>query len=88
MRRVFVTGANRGIGLALVQMFLDRGDRVFAGYRSRDELQQWRAQDILLQQQELVDKFTPSIEKEIDDAIQFAENSPWPTRAELLEHVY
>ena len=36
MRRVFITGANRGIGLALVRKFLDRGDHVFGGYRSRE----------------------------------------------------
>lgn len=34
MKRVLITGANRGIGLALVRKFVDRGDRVFAGYRS------------------------------------------------------
>lgn len=34
MRQVFVTGANRGIGLGLVRHALDRGDRVFAGCRS------------------------------------------------------
>jgi NAD(P)-dependent dehydrogenase (short-subunit alcohol dehydrogenase family) len=36
MRLVLITGANRGIGLALVRKFVDRGDRVFAGYRSSD----------------------------------------------------
>ena len=34
MKRVLITGANRGIGLELVRKFVDRGDRVFAGYRS------------------------------------------------------
>lgn len=36
MRRVLITGANRGIGLALVRKFLNRGDQVFAGYRSME----------------------------------------------------
>ncbi len=34
MKRVFITGANRGIGLGLVRQSLQRGDRVFAGCRS------------------------------------------------------
>jgi NAD(P)-dependent dehydrogenase (short-subunit alcohol dehydrogenase family) len=33
MKRVFVSGANRGIGLELVRQCLGRGDRVFAGCR-------------------------------------------------------
>lgn len=34
MQTVLVTGANRGIGLALVQRFRERGDRVIAACRS------------------------------------------------------
>ncbi|MEE9466129.1 MAG: SDR family oxidoreductase [Candidatus Neomarinimicrobiota bacterium] len=34
MQHVFITGANRGIGLGLVRHALDRGNRVFAGCRS------------------------------------------------------
>ena len=33
MKRVLVTGANRGLGLELVRQCLERGDRVFAGCR-------------------------------------------------------
>ena len=33
MRRFLVTGASRGIGLELVRQLVERGDRVFAGYR-------------------------------------------------------
>src|SRR5438132_695856 len=36
MQRVFITGANRGIGLELVRQYAYRGDRVFAGVRSPD----------------------------------------------------
>ena len=32
-KRVFVAGASRGIGLALVRAFVDRGDEVWAGVR-------------------------------------------------------
>jgi NAD(P)-dependent dehydrogenase (short-subunit alcohol dehydrogenase family) len=34
MKRVLITGANRGIGLALVRNFVNRGDQVFPGYRA------------------------------------------------------
>lgn len=34
MKRVLITGANRGIGLALLRNFVDRGDQVFPGYRA------------------------------------------------------
>lgn len=33
MKRILVTGSNRGIGLELVRQYLMRGDRVFAGCR-------------------------------------------------------
>jgi NAD(P)-dependent dehydrogenase (short-subunit alcohol dehydrogenase family) len=34
--RVFITGANRGIGLALTRQYLERGDTVFAAARTPD----------------------------------------------------
>lgn len=46
MRRVLITGANRGIGLEFARQFLERGDRVFAGCRVPDaasELAGWQA---------------------------------------------
>ncbi|MDA0578564.1 MAG: SDR family oxidoreductase [Verrucomicrobia bacterium] len=36
MKRAFITGANRGLGLALVAQLLSRGDRVIAGCRQPD----------------------------------------------------
>ena len=33
MRRILITGANRGVGLELARQSLERGDRVFAGCR-------------------------------------------------------
>jgi NAD(P)-dependent dehydrogenase (short-subunit alcohol dehydrogenase family) len=38
--RIFITGANRGIGLALTQQALARGDQVFAGARHPDTAHQ------------------------------------------------
>jgi len=37
VKRVLITGSNRGIGLALARESLDRGDRVFATCRHPDE---------------------------------------------------
>ena len=37
MKRVLISGANRGIGLELVRQCLDRGERVFAGCREPQE---------------------------------------------------
>lgn len=37
MRRVLITGANRGLGLEFVRSYLTRGDRVFAGARAAAE---------------------------------------------------
>lgn len=36
MENILITGANRGIGLALTRRFLDLGQRVFAGMRKLD----------------------------------------------------
>ena len=47
MANVVITGANRGIGLALVKQYLDRGDTVYALCRnSSDELAQTNAKII------------------------------------------
>lgn len=64
------------------------GDDFPAGYRDIAELKQWQAKDPLIQRPELVAKFEAEIKKEIDQAVKFAEESPWPTRDELLTHVY
>ncbi len=63
------------------------GDDFNAGYRSKSELDEWQRNDPLLLNPDLVERFTPSILAEIEDAIQFAENSPWPGQDELLKDV-
>ncbi|WP_324676515.1 SDR family oxidoreductase [Hymenobacter sp. GOD-10R] len=47
MKRILITGANRGLGLELTRQYLERGDQVFAASRQPDaatELQQLQAQ--------------------------------------------
>jgi len=58
-----------------------------AGYRSRESLKKWQEHDPLIIDKDLVAKYRPAIEKEIDEAVQFAEESPWPDKRHLLEDV-
>ena len=63
------------------------GDDYRQGIRSRDELEAWQAKDPLMIRKDLVAKYTPTIQSEIDDAVRYAEASPWPGRDELLKDV-
>jgi pyruvate dehydrogenase E1 component alpha subunit len=63
------------------------GDDHDAGYRSRSELLAWQAKDVLMQDEELVARFTPAIEREIAAAVAFAEQCPSPGREELLTDI-
>lgn len=58
-----------------------------AGYRSREELERWQTKDPLILNQEFVAKYRPIILREINDAVEFAETSPWPGREHLLSDV-
>jgi TPP-dependent pyruvate/acetoin dehydrogenase alpha subunit len=64
------------------------GEDYSAGYRSRQELLDWQTRDPLIQEKPLVEKYSPAICREIDAAIQYAEDSPFPTRDQLLIDVY
>lgn len=63
------------------------GEDFEAGYRSKNELEQWRSKDALLLDQDLYTKYEPMIREEIDSAIEFAEKSPWPGEEHLLKDV-
>ena len=63
------------------------GEDVAAGYRTAEELQSWKAKDPLIHNPELLATYRPLIDREIDDAVQFAEESPWPAAEELLSDV-
>ncbi len=41
MQRIFITGANRGLGLEVVRQYLERGDHVFAAARKFDAVEQY-----------------------------------------------
>jgi TPP-dependent pyruvate/acetoin dehydrogenase alpha subunit len=70
-----------------------------AKYRKQEELEHWKARDPLVLMQNYLTKqkiwseewktqITADINAEIDEAIQFAENSPYPEPVEALDHVY
>ncbi|MFN8372167.1 MAG: SDR family oxidoreductase [Anaerolineae bacterium] len=44
MQRIFITGANRGLGLEVVRQYLERGDQVFAAARKFDAVEQYDGQ--------------------------------------------
>jgi TPP-dependent pyruvate/acetoin dehydrogenase alpha subunit len=57
------------------------------GYRSREELDLWKAKDPLLQNAVMAARHRPAILAEIREAIEFAETSPWPAEEELYSDV-
>ncbi|MDP3160859.1 MAG: thiamine pyrophosphate-dependent dehydrogenase E1 component subunit alpha [Reyranella sp.] len=63
------------------------GDDFHFGYRSADDIDEWKARDPLILDRKLVEELTPEIEREIAAAVEFAEHSPVPGRAELLTDV-
>jgi pyruvate dehydrogenase E1 component alpha subunit len=58
-----------------------------AGYRSINEISEWKQKDPLIFETKLIDKHKASIEEEIEEAVMFAENSPWPQAEDLLTDV-
>lgn len=63
------------------------GEDYDAGYRSREELRNWQEKDPLIICQDLVAQYKGMILREIDDAVNFAETSPWPGKEYLLSDV-
>jgi TPP-dependent pyruvate/acetoin dehydrogenase alpha subunit len=63
------------------------GDDFQAGYRVIEQLQQWQAKDPLILDRDSVAKYRDIIVQEIDDAVAFAESSPFPGREYLLADV-
>ena len=60
------------------------GDDFSCGYRNIEELQNWKRHDPLEQFSALVEAFRPVIMQEIEEAVRFAEDSPFPSIEELL----
>lgn len=63
------------------------GEDFAAGYRTRAEVDRWRAADPLVQDAARVARYRPRIEREIAAAETFAESSPWPGPEALTAEV-
>ena len=63
------------------------GEDYAAGYRSAEVAAEWKRRDPLCCETELVERWTAEIAAEIDDAVAFAEASPWPSHDALLADV-
>ncbi len=63
------------------------GEDFHFGYRSKADTDAWKKRDPLITDVDLVKALTPEIEREIEDAVAFAERSPHPDRHELLTDV-
>jgi TPP-dependent pyruvate/acetoin dehydrogenase alpha subunit len=63
------------------------GEDFQAGYRSIQECEAWNAKDPLCADKKTLEKLSPMILKEIEEAVAFAEQSKWPGAEELLTDV-
>ena len=62
-------------------------------YRTRDELNPWQDSDAVAATGAMLDEperetIDAEVEQQIADAVEFAEQSPWPEPEELFSHVY
>jgi 2-oxoisovalerate dehydrogenase E1 component len=99
-----VTRARRGEGPALLECLTYRTRPHAEGmgdftYRTKEEVEDWKKSDpIPLWQERLVKdavaareqlaEIDAAIQAEVDDAVRFAEESPWPDPATACDHVY
>jgi pyruvate dehydrogenase E1 component alpha subunit len=100
---VAISRAREGKGPSLIECKTYRHRGHFEGdpgvYRNQDEVEEWKKKDPLLNfENKLLDMgvlaegkisdIKGSIEKELEEAVRFAEESPLPDASELLDDVY
>lgn len=59
-----------------------------SGYRAKKEVDDWKQKDPVCTNKAGIEKYSAAIKKEIEEAVAFAEASPWPEEKELLYDVY
>src|SRR5262245_50347069 len=89
VRRVRVTGRPEFVEITTCRYreHVGPGEDLAAGYRSAEEVGRWKARDPLIVEAARLARYRAEILAEIDDAVDFAERSPWPEPAELLADV-
>ena len=55
---------------------------------SKKFIEQWKAKDDLIYKSEMINKYKDSISAEIEEAIQFAEQSTFPDEEDLYKDVF
>ena len=63
------------------------GEDFHAGYRSEEIINQWKNKDPIILHKETLSSFKKKINLEIESAVNFAYNSPLPTKEDLLTDV-
>jgi TPP-dependent pyruvate/acetoin dehydrogenase alpha subunit len=63
------------------------GEDFFGGYRQEDQIADWKARDPLIYRAAELSKYKEKIYSEIDEALVFAMNSPFPSEEDLLTDV-
>ena len=100
---VAVERARKGQGPSLIECKTYRWRGHFEGdacvYRSEKELEEWKAKDPIPRfakklvetktaTQAELDAISAQVQADVDAAVKFAEESPYPTPADLLDDVY
>jgi pyruvate dehydrogenase E1 component alpha subunit len=98
-----VTRARNGGGPTLLELetyrFAGHSRSDPGHYRSKEEIESWKKRDPILRyesvclengllKQEQIDAMKAEVEKELDEAVEFAEQSPDPKPEDCLEDVY
>ena len=101
--RQAIERARRGAGPTLIECktyrWYGHSEIDPAKYRSPEEVEYWKARDpLIIGERHLRDagfwsdewkqQLTADINREIDEAVEFAEKSPYPEPEEALDHVY
>jgi pyruvate dehydrogenase E1 component alpha subunit len=63
------------------------GEDFAGGYRTEEELAQWKAKDVLETDTKLLTECKSDVLAEIAASVEFAENSPFPQEKDLYDHV-